>query len=57
MEKEVEKYVKEMSKTSAPRPDGIALGHLVKVDPKYSLLMEIFILWLKSGTIPNALRD
>uniref|UniRef100_A0A8C5JJ73 Reverse transcriptase n=1 Tax=Junco hyemalis TaxID=40217 RepID=A0A8C5JJ73_JUNHY len=56
-DKEVEKNVKEMCKTSAPGPDGFTLGQISAKDPKFSRLTEIFNLWLVTGTIPDALRD
>lgn len=56
-EKIVEKNIKEMSKSSVPGPDGIMLAHLVRMDLKYSLLMEIFNLWLVSETIPDTMRE
>lgn len=55
--KEIAKNMHEMDKTSAPGPDGITLGHLTKADPKFSLLEEIFNLWLFTGTFPDALWD
>lgn len=56
-EKEVEKNIKEMRKNSARVPDGITLGHLFKMHPRYSLLMEVVNLWLVIRTIPAALRE
>lgn len=47
----------EMCKTSTPGLDGITLGHLVKKDPKFSLLMEIFNLWLVTGSVPDTPWD
>lgn len=54
-EKEVEKNVKEMRRTSASGPHGLTVGHLAKLDPEYSLLSERFYLWLAFRTIPDAL--
>uniref|UniRef100_A0A803VHT8 Reverse transcriptase domain-containing protein n=1 Tax=Ficedula albicollis TaxID=59894 RepID=A0A803VHT8_FICAL len=54
--KEIEKNVQEMSKGSAPGPDGITLGDIKKMDPEYSLTAEIFNLWLTSGKIPDMVR-
>ncbi|TRZ14172.1 hypothetical protein HGM15179_012940 [Zosterops borbonicus] len=56
-EKEVGKNVDEVRKTSAPGPDGITLGHLLKLDPRFSQLSVIFNLWLVTGIIPDALQD
>lgn len=56
-EKEIGKNMEDMRKTSAPGPDGITLGHLIKTDPKFSQLTEIFNLWLVTRTIPDALWD
>lgn len=56
-EKEIEKNVNEMCKISTPGLDGITLGHLVKKDPKFSLLMEIFNLWLVTGSVPDTPWD
>ncbi|KAJ7428232.1 hypothetical protein WISP_01485 [Willisornis vidua] len=56
-EKEVEKNAKEMSKNSAPGPDGVTLNDLRKMDPKFSQTAEIFNLWLTSGKIPDMVRD
>lgn len=55
-DREAEKNLKEMKRTSAPGPDGFTVGHLVKLDPKYTLMTETFNLWLASGTVPDALR-
>lgn len=54
--KEIEKNVQEMSKSSAPGPDGITLGDIKKMDPEYSRTMELFNLWLTSGRIPDMVR-
>lgn len=56
MAKEIEKNVQEMSKSSAPGPDGITLRDLKKIDPEFSWTMEIFNLWLTPGKIPDLLR-
>lgn len=56
-EKEIAKNIKEMTKTSAPGPDGITLGDLSKMDPKNSWMMEIFKLWIVSVTITDMGRE
>lgn len=50
---EIEKNVQEMSRNSVPRPDGISLRDIKKMDPEFSWIMEIFNPWLKSGKIPG----
>uniref|UniRef100_A0A8C0TZ11 Reverse transcriptase n=1 Tax=Cyanistes caeruleus TaxID=156563 RepID=A0A8C0TZ11_CYACU len=55
--KEIDKNIKEMAKTSAPGPDDITLEDLCKADPKFSLLTEIFNLWLISGTVPDQMKN
>lgn len=57
IEKEVEKNIKEIRKNSDSGPHGITLGCLVKMHPRYSLLMEIFNLRLITRTIPAALSE
>lgn len=56
-EKEIAKNIKEMTKNSAPGPDGITLGDLSKMDPKNSWMMEIFKLWIVSVTITDMGRE
>ncbi|KAF4803297.1 hypothetical protein TURU_017292 [Turdus rufiventris] len=46
-----------MGKNCAPGPDGVTLGHLIKKDPKFSLLKDIFNLWLFTRTIPDVLWE
>lgn len=53
MAKEIEKNVQEISKNSAPGPDGITLRDLKKMDPEFSQTMEIFNLWLTSDKNPR----
>lgn len=40
--KEIEKNVWEMSRNSAPGPDGITQKDIKKIDPELSWIMEIF---------------
>lgn len=54
--KEIEKNVQEMSKNSAPGPDGFTLRDIKKMDPEYSRTAEIFNLWLTAGKIPDMVR-
>lgn len=56
-EKEIAKNIRETTKNSAPGPDGITLGDLSKMDPKYSWMMEVFKLWIVSVTIPDVGRE
>lgn len=54
---EHQKNIRQMGKNCAPGPDRLTLGHLIKKDPKFSLLNDIFNLWLFTGTIPDVLQE
>jgi len=57
METEISKNIKEMSQNAAPGPDGLSVRDLIKISPHYTKLMELFSLWLASGTIPDMVRE
>lgn len=55
--KEISKCIKEISKNTAPGPDGLSLRDLIKIDPHYTQLTELFNPWLISDTILDMVKE
>ncbi|KYO40233.1 hypothetical protein Y1Q_0019438 [Alligator mississippiensis] len=54
---EVVKHMMEMANKLAPGPDKLTLKDLRRADPKGDALVELFSLWLITGTVPDGLKE
>uniref|UniRef100_A0A8C3SAH1 Reverse transcriptase n=1 Tax=Chelydra serpentina TaxID=8475 RepID=A0A8C3SAH1_CHESE len=55
--KEVLKNIQEMNRKSAPGPDKVSLGDLIRVDPEGDTLAGLFNTWLVTGIIPDGIKE